>query len=465
MKNRIKFYRSLSVLAIIYFSFNACGKNDFTPVKNNNESNLSAGEEASKPNIILIIGDDVGYEIPAYSGGQSYNTPILDFMAVNGIQFSNFFSHPDGPASRLALITGKYNFRNWVKFGYLPPKEKTIANLLADNGYATCFTGKWQYDGGDSSIKSHGFQKYRVFMPFNPADNNGHDQYYRRYKNPYLYENGQYLSDTQVENKYSEDMFVDYASSFMQANKKKPFFLLYSQTLVQRPWVPTPDDADFATWNPATDDTKRDDKKYFPGMVAYMDKSVGKIISKVNEYGLDNRTIIFYTSDNATNTAIWSLYKGELVQGAKNSTARKGINVPFVAYGPGNILPGAPDTSLIDMTDFLPSIANIAGISIPANWGPVDGTTFYDNLRRKKGKQRDWVYCYWPAIQPGYNDVSFVFDYTYKLYDSLNGGYFLNIAKDADETVALNNDSLTVYEEARKKYFQQILTYGLLHKQ
>ena len=135
-------------------------------------------------------------------------------MAANGIQFTNFFSHPDGPPSRLALMTGKYNYRNWVKFGLLADTSKTIANMLQDAGYQTCYVGKWQFDGGDASIKEHGFQYYRVFQPYNIKDNNGLDQYHRRYKSPYLYENGAYLPDSAVENKYSEDMFYKYACNF-----------------------------------------------------------------------------------------------------------------------------------------------------------------------------------------------------------------------------------------------------------
>lgn len=450
------------LIAQIFFC--ACEKiNDKTVMQQNVmvHSKISAG---NKPNIILIVADDMGYEIPTYNGGQSYSTPAIDSMAYNGLEFTNFFSHPDGPASRLALVTGKYNFRNWVKFGFLDPKEKTIANLLEDAGYATCFTGKWQFDGGDNSIHQHGFQNYRAFMPFNPKDNNGHDQFYRRYKNPYLYENGQYMPDSIVKNKYSEDLFLEYASNFIGANQNKPFFLMYSHNLIQRPWVPSPDDPDYALWNPETDDTKKANKKYFPGMVAYMDKTINRLLAKLTEYNLQNSTIVFFISDNATNTAISSVYNGQVVYGAKNSTARKGINVPCIAFAPGNILPGLPDTSLIDMTDFLPTIANLAHVPIPKSWGPVDGITFYDNLQRFTGKQRELVYCYWPALQEGYEDVSYVFDYTYKLYDSLHGGYFLNIAKDAEEMNPLDDDSLTDYEKERKEYFNEILRYGMTHK-
>ena len=94
-------------------------KNVMSPAQGVSSHDMS--RQSDKPNIILITADDVGYEIPHYSGGESYSTPNLDFMAANGMQFSRFRPHPDGPPSRLALNTGKYNYRNWIKFGYLPP--------------------------------------------------------------------------------------------------------------------------------------------------------------------------------------------------------------------------------------------------------------------------------------------------------------------------------------------------------
>src|SRR4029453_9621619 len=108
----------------------------------------------------------------------------------------------------------------------------------------------------------------------------------RRYKNPYLYQNGQYLSDSAVKGKYSEDMMFDYASDFIDSNITKPFFLVYSNNLVQKPWSPTPDNPDYATWDPAVDDVARANKKYFPDMVAYMDKIIGKLINKIQTDGL-----------------------------------------------------------------------------------------------------------------------------------------------------------------------------------
>ena len=451
-------YNMFFAIAILCL-FPSC-KKDFTEVNTTVAANVDL-LTATKTNIILIVGDDVGYEIPTYNGGQSYNTPNLDFMAANGTHLPNFFSHPDGPPSRLALMTGKYNYRNWVDFGYLPPDSKTIANMLHDDaGYKTCYVGKWQFDGGDVSIKKHGFDKYLVFMPFNPDDNNGHNQFYRRYKNPYLYQDARYLSDNAVKNKYSEDMFFNYASNFIDSNKTSPFFLLYSHNLVQHPWSPTPDDPDYANWNPSVDDDANEDKKYFPGMVAYMDKIIGKLINKIQASGLSNRTVIIFTSDNATAKHIKSQYKGQTVNGSKDLTIRAGLNVPLVSYGPGIVLSGKTDTSLTDLTDILPTLAGIAGIPKPSTWGPLDGKTFYDNLIGNPTRQRKWVYCYWPGYFKR-ETKSYVFDYNYKLYDSLSGGNFYNIRTDVNEQRPLKNSQLTPDEKDIKRKFKKILSEPL----
>lgn len=413
---------------------------------------------ATKPNIILIIGDDVGREIPTYNGGESYSTPNLDYMAANGMQFSQFLSHPDGPPSRLALLTGVYNYRNWVKFGYLPPSSPTFANMLQNTGYQTCYIGKWQLDGGDTSIRTHGFSKYLVFVPFPPTVT-GFDQYYRRYKNPLLYQDARYLSETEVEGKYSEDMFVDYASKFIDSNKQKPFLLVYSHNLVQKPWVPTPDNPDYADWDPEVDDEARFDKKYFPDMVAYMDKSIGKLITKVKDAGLEQNTLILYISDNATYAGISSVYKGKTIKGSKATTIYNGINVPMLAYWPGRIAPGRNDTSIVSMTDFFVTFAKISRASTTP-FLPLDGTSFHDNLIGANGPKKNYEYCYWPREYQRKIDISYVTDNTYKLYDSLNGGLFYNVRKDADEKSPIPDNQLTPNEQKIRNRFKVILRQG-----
>jgi arylsulfatase A len=100
-----------------------------------------------RPNIILIMADDLGYECLSCNGGQSYKTPRLDQMAKTGMRFEHCYSQPLCTPSRVQIMTGRYNHRNYKSFGYLGPKEITFANLLKDARYTTCVAGKWQLNG------------------------------------------------------------------------------------------------------------------------------------------------------------------------------------------------------------------------------------------------------------------------------------------------------------------------------
>ncbi len=446
-----KFIQLIFILVCI--GFTSC-KKDFVA----NETSASTNRfqniiQSTRPNIILFIADDFGYEIPTFTGGQSYNTPNLDFMAANGIQFTECYSHPDGYPSRLAVYTGKYNFRNYTNWGQLPATEKTIGNMLHDAGYATCFVGKWQCDGGDERIRSAGFDKYRVFMPFAFST----EDYQYQYKNPRLYENGEYLSDEVTREKYSEDMYVDYAQNFIDSNTINPFFIVYASNLIRNPWSPTPDDPEFATYNPDLL-TEKGDQKYNTSMVAYMDKTIGKILKKIEDNGLKNNTLIMFIGDNGTNRAIVSQFKGHAFKGGKNFTSKKGTQTPFVAYWPGIITPGQKSNALIDYTDFLPTLADAAGISKPANYGILDGVSFYDNMTGISGTNRKWIFCHWDNnARDEKPPIRYVNDRNYKLYDTLGYKNFYNIKRDVNETSPLPDSVLTSEEVAIKQKFERVL--------
>ena len=126
-------------------------------LKYNHGENVSASKlnepVSFQPNIILILADDVGYEIPAYTGGQSYSTPNLDKMMQNGMRFTNCNASPLCSPSRFMLLTGKYNFRNYTQWGNMDRSQKTFGNMLKDVGYSTYYAGKLQLNGGDTSIR------------------------------------------------------------------------------------------------------------------------------------------------------------------------------------------------------------------------------------------------------------------------------------------------------------------------
>ena len=112
-------------------------------------SRNSQNARADKPNVILIMADDLGYECLGCYGSKSYKTPVLDELATTGVRFDHAYSQPLCTPSRLKIMTGRYNFRNYTYFGALPPKEKTFGHMMQSAGYATCIVGKWQLAARD----------------------------------------------------------------------------------------------------------------------------------------------------------------------------------------------------------------------------------------------------------------------------------------------------------------------------
>ena len=120
----------------------------FIPMKSGPKVPLTETfQRNKKPNIVLIMADDMGYECLGSYGSAVYNTPNLDKLAAQGVRFTHCYAQPLCTPSRVQLMTGKYNFRNYEEFGYLNPKEKTFGNLLKEAGYRTCIAGKWQLNG------------------------------------------------------------------------------------------------------------------------------------------------------------------------------------------------------------------------------------------------------------------------------------------------------------------------------
>jgi arylsulfatase A len=191
-----------------------------------------------------------------------------------------------------------------------------------------------------------------------------------------------------------------------------------------------------------------------------MDKIVGQTVQKLQAAGIADNTIILWCSATQTDSRITSLWKGQSVQGTKTNTFKAGTNSPLLVYWPGNVAPGQKTNTLVDWTDFMPTLADIAHIPLPTNYGILDGTSFYDNMMGRRGKNRDWVFCQWDNNP--IDDVSverWVNNKKYKLYDTvgLGDGKFYNIDEDMYEKNAIPDSSLTPEELQTKQYFRSIL--------
>lgn len=424
----------------------------------------TVGQEVSvsgtaRPNIIFILADDLGYEVPACNGGTSVSTPNLDMMAANGIRFTQAHSTPLCSPSRVMLLTGKYNNRNYTEWGRLSTDQRTIANMLKDSGYTTCFAGKWQLDGGDASIRTFGWDKYSVWLPF--------DIEYEflegsRFKGAKIYEDGAYLPPSETDEVYADDRFSDYIKQFIDTAtaNQQPFFAFYSMNLVHPPMSPTPDDPEYATWNFLP---RNGSRAFFPSMVKYMDKKIGEIIAHVNAAGIQNNTIIIFSADNGTSANIKTIYDGIVVSGGKGETDEPGTNVPLLALWPGTIPGGTVSDRLIDFSDVLPTMADIAGIPKPSDYGIIDGISFYGDLTGTGPiNQRSWIYCAYNSdpLNPGKTWIRWVQNDTYKLYDSgryEQAGKFIRLEKGKPDGAPIPINELTPEQKLIAREFARVL--------
>lgn len=416
----------------------------------------SATTAAAKPNIIIILIDDLGYEAPQYTGGQSYSTPNMNQVATLGMQFTHCYGTALCSPSRVCLLTGKYGFRNYHEWGIMDTTQKTIANILQDHGYKTCVSGKWQLDGGDASIRKFGFDTYSVFDPFEEVNGSDEEENKYRYKNPKIYQDGNYLPDAETQGKYSDDMFANYAVKFIKNNKTNPFFLYFSFSECHKPFSPPPSNPDYASWDPLT---AQQNKKYFPDMVSYMDSKIATIINAVNSQGLQQNTYIFVFADNGTAPEIVSRFNNRSIRGGKSTTNEFGVHVPLVVIGP-SILPNSVCRNIVDFSDFMPTIASLA--KVPQldwpNYGIMDGLTFHKQLLGTGTTKRTSSYTYYfPNTKAPLQKRIYVQDTTYKLYDITNNNNFYNLQKDSLEQFPIPDAQLTPAEKKVKRSFQNIL--------
>ncbi|HEX5155175.1 MAG TPA: sulfatase-like hydrolase/transferase, partial [Parafilimonas sp.] len=406
-----------------------------------------------KPNIILILVDDVGYKSLTCNGGNLYSTPNIDKLAKQGMRFTQCYSSPACSPSRHIILTGKYNFRNYIDWGKMNINEKTIGNMMKKAGYKTGFFGKDQLGSGDKGLKSWGFDAYCIHDPAEilVAKN--------RYKNPHIYTHGDFLPDSLTLNRYGPDIVSDSLLGFISKNKAEPFFVFYPMILVHKPICPTPDDTAFANWDARN---KKSDTSFYSSMMHYTDKKIGELITKLKNVGIDNNTVIIFTGDNGTATKVADHAEDDsIIMGGKQLTAEAGTHVPLIVYWPGTVKAGAVNHDLIDFTDILPTLAGIAKVPTPTNYGTLDGISFFPRLTGKHGTPRNWIFN--DYVKQPYIHIHKRWAQTkfYKLYDTSSENprrLFYNIRTDVNEEHPIANDSLTAEEAVIKQQLLDVIT-------
>ena len=377
-----------------------------------------------KPNIILILADDLGYETLQCNGGKSYKTPNLDKMASEAARFTHCYSLPLCTPSRVQLMTGRYGFRNYKKFGVLDQHERTFGNLFHDNGYKTCIIGKWQL-GGDVQTPAHfGFDEHLLWQ-LTEKDRG------ERYRNPRLIRNGQVNDYTQ--NEYGPDLLNEYAIDFISRHKDKPFFLYYPMVLTHDPFQPVPGGRNYDSAK-----VKGSDTSYFRDMVQYMDKMVGQLLAKIDALNLSQETIIIFTGDNGTARNIYSRFQNTVIKGNKGYPTNAGTHVPLIVKWKGKIAPQTNE-NLVDFTDFYMTISEAAGVR-DDKVKTLDGVSFLGQaLQRKNAPTRNAVFGDYNGKDKGFVAARYAHNKSMKVYET---GEIYQIDVDPEEKNVLSEQNL-----------------------
>lgn len=346
------------------------------------------------PNLVVIMADDLGMECVEAYGGQSYKTPNLNALAAGGMQFSHCFADPVCSPTRAQILTGRYPFRTGIqRIIYLPEhrefldpaRETSFATLLKRKGYATAMAGKWQlsllYER--NLLPDHGFDEYQMWQIFN----NG--QKTSRYANPTMLYNGKVIQE-ELHGMYGPDVNLKFLIDFMERHQDQPFLAYYAALLPHYPWEPTPDSNE-----PLSPAEGIGQARYMKEMVEYLDKQVGQIVASLERLNLRKDTLIIFTGDNGTDQRIDSLWSDgnstRQVHGGKGTMTERGIRVPLIANWPETIKAGTSNDDLIDLSDVLPTLLDLAGAPLPEHH--LDGRSFAPQLRGEQGHPRQWIHA------------------------------------------------------------------------
>jgi len=332
----------------------------------------------AKPNIVIILADDLGHADLGFQGCRDIPTPRIDSLARNGVRCSNgYVSGPYCSPTRAGLLTGRYQQRFGHEFNPdrvsaqddhfgLPLSETTLADRLKAAGYVTGLVGKWHL--GEASRfqpKRRGFDEFFGFL------GGGH---------PYFPGQGApiYRGTEVVEEKeYLTDAFAREAVAFVERHKNQPFFLYLAFNAVHTPMHAT--DERLLRFANIADEQRRT----YAGMLTAMDEGVGKVLDALRAAGLEENTLIFFFSDNGGPTMLGTTINGsrnDPLRGSKRTTLEGGIRVPFVVQWKGRLAPGTVYNQPVIQLDVLPTALAAAGVSAKPDW-QLDGVNLLPHLK------------------------------------------------------------------------------------
>lgn len=375
-------------------------------------------QEPPNPNIIYILADDLGYGDLGCYGQETIKTPEIDKMAAEGMRFTSHYSGSTVCApSRCTLMTGLHTGNARVRGNAtvpLQPDDVTVAELLQDAGYSTALIGKWGLGeaGSSGTPNKKGFDYFFGYLNQIRAHNSYPDYLWRNEQKVPLDNKIEIIQDTYAKgigsvarekNTHSHDLFTSEALEFIENNKDSAFFLYLAYTIphannegikMGQIGMEVPDLGIYAEeeWPEA--------QKAHAAMITYMDRDVGSILAKLQELQIDERTFVFFTSDNgphAEGGADPEFFDSNgALKGMKRALYEGGIRVPAIAWWPGRIAAGTTTDHQSAFWDFLATACDIAEVNLPTS---TDGISYLPVMTGTEQSTHD--YLYWEFFEQG----------------------------------------------------------------
>lgn len=448
-----------------------------------------------KPNIIFILGDDMGYHSLGAFGQKLIKTPNLDRLAANGMKLTNFYSNHICSPSRGSLLTGMHTGNGLIRGNYelggytdddeygqmpLPLNLQTMGSEFKKAGYATAVMGKWGVGGPQSTgaPNLHGIDLFYGYLDQKQAHNYYPSHLWRNevreaLPNPSFFPHQELPKDKSPNDPasylpytgkvYSADTINKEAIKFIVQHKNKPFFLELAYTLphmaLQAP------DRIVAQYK-----GKFDDKPYngsngylpnqypratYAAMITLLDEYVGSIIETLEKNGLDKNTLIVFTADNGAARVggcdpDYFRTSGDL-KGRKNSLYEGGIKTPFIAYWPGVIKPNTSSDHLCAIWDLLPTFLEASGAKSPTG---IDGISFLATLKSQPANQKKHEFLYWERhAKNDTHEQAVRFD-DWKVIKQVGSQEVevFNLKEDPNEKTNLANQHPDIIENANRYY-------------
>lgn len=376
--------------------------------------------EERPPNIVIIFTDDQGYGDVGVFGAKTIETPHLDRMAQEGVRLTNFYvSSAVCSASRAALLTGSYHRRVDID-GALTPhstrglhtREVTLAELLKQKDYATAAIGKWHLGHQAAFLPTaHGFDTY-FGIPYSndmsPDPNNNPRERARKWPPLPLVQDLETL-ELEPDQSHLTRRYTEAAVAFIEANQDRPFFLYLAHTM---PHVPLYASASFMGTSA---------QGLYGDVIQEIDASVGDVLATLTRTGLDEETLVIFTSDNGP-WKVFGNHSGDCgpLRGNKGTSWECGVRVPFIARWPGHLPENRVNDAYAMTIDLLPTIARLTETTLPAH--PIDGKDIWPLLTLETAASPHEALFFYYARQlqaVRYNQWKLYFPHRYRHVDQI----------------------------------------------